>query len=57
MYLRYADDQLVEELNFIEITERYYAKDFKYVIGRVNLNQIFDHKDRITSDGAFIAVI
>lgn len=57
VYLRYTDDTLVERLAFREISERYYAPDFKYVIGRVNLTNIYAHKDHIAEDGAFVAAI
>ncbi len=57
VYLRYTDDQLIEKLNFSEITERYYAADFKYVIGHINLQQIAAHKADLDQDGNFIAEI
>jgi len=57
VYLRYTDDQLVEKLNFTEIIERYYAPDFKYVIGTLNLNQIIEHRDAVHQDGVFLAGI
>jgi len=57
VYLRYTDDQLIEKLNFSEITERYYAADFKYVIGSINLQQIAAHKADLDQEGNFIAEI
>ncbi len=57
VYLRYTDDQLIEKLNFSEITERYYAADFKYVIGHINLQQIAAHKADLDQEGNFIAEI
>lgn len=57
VYLRYTDDQLIEKLNFSEITERYYAADFKYVIGHINLQQIAAHKADLDREGNFIAEI
>jgi len=57
VYLRYTDDQLIEKLNFSEITERYYAADFKYVIGYINLQQIAAHKADLDQEGNFIAEI
>jgi len=57
VYLRYTDDQLIEKLNFNEITERYYAADFKYVIGHINLQQIAAHKADLGQEGNFIAEI
>jgi len=57
VYLRYTDDTLIEKLNFSEITERYYASDFKYVIGHINLQQIAAHKADLDQEGNFIAEI
>jgi homoserine dehydrogenase len=57
VYLRYTDDTLIEKLNFSEITERYYAPDFKYVIGHINLQQIAAHKADLDQEGNFIAEI
>lgn len=57
VYLRYEDDLLIEKLNFSEITERYYAADFKYVIGYINLQQIVAHKADLNKEGNFIAEI
>lgn len=57
VYLRYEDDLLIEKLNFSEITERYYAADFKYVIGYINLQQIAAHKADLKKEGNFIAEI
>lgn len=57
VYLRYEDDSLVEKLGFTKIIERYYAPDFKYVIGTINLKKITDLKSEINKTGNFIAEI
>ncbi|WP_257656758.1 homoserine dehydrogenase [Parapedobacter lycopersici] len=57
VYLRYEDDELINKLEFSSITERYYAQDFKYIIGRVNLGNILKNKESINSNGVFIAEI
>lgn len=57
VYLRYSDESLVERLGFSVISERYNASDFKYVVGRLNLDHIYRHKDRIVADGAFVVVM
>lgn len=57
VYLRYEEDNLIEKLGFTEIIERYYAPDFKYIIGTINLKQITAHKDEINQIGNFIAEI
>lgn len=57
VYLRYEDDALIEQLGFREISERFYAKDFKYVIGKIDLNNIIAMADTINKPGVFIAEI
>lgn len=57
VYLRYEDDSLVEKLAFTKIIERYYAPDFKYVIGTINLQKITELKSEINQLGNFIAEI
>ncbi|MGY3055577.1 homoserine dehydrogenase [Pedobacter sp. UYEF25] len=55
VYLRYADDDLVERLEFEEISERYAAKNFKYVIGTIKLTNLIKHRDLLLDKDTFIA--
>ncbi|MGZ3757449.1 MAG: homoserine dehydrogenase [Mucilaginibacter sp.] len=55
VYLRYDDDELVKALNFIHIHERYYSDDYKYIIGKINLQSIIDNQQLIANNNAFIA--
>ncbi|PPK99723.1 homoserine dehydrogenase [Parapedobacter indicus] len=57
VYLRYEDEQLIETLGFSSISERFYANNFKYVIGKVNLGNILKNRDAVNRDGVFIAEI
>lgn len=57
VYLRYDDEKLIEKLGFTSISERYYAQDFKYIIGKINLSNILENKDMINRNGIFIAEI
>lgn len=57
VYLRYDHERIIEKLGFTSISERYYAQDFKYVIGKINLRHILENKDQIGQEGAFIAEI
>lgn len=57
VYLRYEDEQLIETLGFSSVSERFYAANFKYVIGKVNLRNLLKHRDAINRDGVFIAEI
>lgn len=57
VYFRYEDDSLIEKLNFKEVTERFYAPDFKYIIGNVELSDLIANQDLLNNDGIFIAEI
>ena len=57
VYLRYDDEKLIEKLGFTSISERYYAQEFKYVIGKINISNILKNKDAINQKGVFIAEI
>jgi homoserine dehydrogenase len=55
VYLRYEDEHLVEALNFINIKERYYSGTYKYVIGKINLQDLINNQSQIAADKAFVA--
>lgn len=55
IYLRYDDESLVEALNFEHIQERYYSGNYKFVIGKINLQNLIDNQTRISESKAFIA--
>ncbi|MDB5115075.1 MAG: hom [Mucilaginibacter sp.] len=55
VYLRYEDERLVEALNFINIKERYYSGTYKYVIGKINLQDLINNQSQIAADKAFVA--
>src|SRR6195952_1686346 len=50
VYLRYEDDSLVEALNFKHIHERYHSDNYKFVIGKVNLQNIINNQQFIAND-------
>ena len=55
IYLRYDNESLVEALDFISIHERYYSGDYKFIIGRVNLQSLVNNQELIAHSGAFVA--
>jgi homoserine dehydrogenase len=55
IYLRYDDESLVEALNFIHIKERYYSGGYKFVIGKINLQNLIDYQELINQHKAFVA--
>jgi homoserine dehydrogenase len=54
IYLRYEDDDLVDELGFEHIHERYYSGSYKFVIGKINLQKLIDNQHRMAGK-AFVA--
>lgn len=55
IYLRYEDDALVDALNFAEIHERYLSGSYKFVIGKINLQNLIDNEHLLTENKAFVA--
>ncbi|MFA6087506.1 homoserine dehydrogenase [Mucilaginibacter sp.] len=55
IYLRYEDESLVEALDFEHIQERFYSGNYKFVIGKINLQKLIDNQQRITDNKAFVA--
>jgi len=44
IYLRYSNEQLLQDLQFFEITQQFSSKDFKYVIGKVKIEKLLELK-------------
>ncbi|RCH53592.1 homoserine dehydrogenase [Mucilaginibacter hurinus] len=55
VYLRYSDDELVDALKFEHIYERYISDSYKFVIGKINLQNLIDNQHRISANKAFVA--
>jgi len=55
VYLRYENEDVVDALNFKHIHERYHSDSYKFVIGKINLQNLIDNQSRISEDKAFIA--
>jgi len=55
IYLRYEDEDLVEALNFEYIHERFYSGSYKFVTGKINLQNLIDNQHRIFNNKAFVA--
>jgi len=55
IYLRYENDGLLDALNFKHIHERYYSDNYKFVIGKINLQNIINNQQLITDSKAFVA--
>ena len=55
IYLRYYNESLVDALSFSHIHERYYSGGYKFVIGKINLQNLIDNHRLIEKSKAFIA--
>ncbi|RYY07260.1 MAG: homoserine dehydrogenase, partial [Sphingobacteriaceae bacterium] len=56
IYMRYTNENLVETLNFVHISERFYSEKFKFITGIIKLQNLIDNQHRISADKAFIAI-
>jgi len=54
VYLRYNDDTILEKLDFLKVSERYYARAFKYIIGDINLESLIANKALLDADNSFV---
>ncbi|WP_156307699.1 homoserine dehydrogenase [Sphingobacterium endophyticum] len=57
VYFRYEDEDVLENITFANISERFYSDDHKYVIGTINLQEIIEKRDLIHQQGNFLAEI
>lgn len=55
VYLRFNSPELLDKINFVDISENYISKNYRYVVGTITVDEIFKKKDLILEDGAFIA--
>jgi len=57
IYFRYRDDNDMKKLRFNEITESFVGKEYKYIIGTVNLERLYDLREELPDINGFIVVI
>jgi homoserine dehydrogenase len=55
VYIRYADERIIDQLQIEQIVERFSRNDYKYVIGTVSLENLLKHKDILEDQDVFIA--
>ena len=55
IYIRYKNDELIDQLNFDFISEKHESVESKYILGGIKISELIAKKDLIDSDGAFIA--
>ena len=56
IYLRYFDEKLVDDLAFEHIRERFYSENFKFITGKIKLQNLISQQHRISENNAFIAI-
>ena len=49
IYLRYYEEHNLNQFQFEKITERYYGKDFSYVIGTIKISNLLKIKDYLNT--------
>jgi len=54
IYLRYSSKQLLKQIPFSSISEKFSGKDFRYVIGFVKLETLLDSQDQLRQADAFL---
>lgn len=54
IYLRYADEKVRELFGFEEVSEYFSSKNYKYVIGTINLQRLYDLREQLRNLDVFI---
>jgi homoserine dehydrogenase len=49
VYFRYYDEKNLNHFRFERITEKYFGKDFNYVIGNIKLDELLANKEKLNS--------
>ncbi|MGH2624615.1 MAG: homoserine dehydrogenase, partial [Sphingobacterium sp.] len=57
VYFKYEDEDVLENINFINISERFHSEEHKYIIGIINLQEIIEKRYLIHQKGNFLAEI
>lgn len=55
LYIRYLNDDLINNINFEYISEQHKSTELNYVLGGVKISELIKNKEAILKDGAFIA--
>ncbi|MFQ3575574.1 MAG: homoserine dehydrogenase [Cytophagales bacterium] len=49
VYFRYYDEKNLNHFQFEKITEKYFGKDYNYVIGNIKLDNLISNKEKLNS--------
>ncbi|WP_353134915.1 homoserine dehydrogenase [Pseudopedobacter sp.] len=55
IYLRFNTSDLLDKIDFLDISENYSSKDYHYIIGTLTIDELILKKEIILNDGAFVA--
>lgn len=55
VYIRYNNDELINNLNFEFIAEQHKSMELKYILGGIKISELMSKKQEILDDGAFLA--
>jgi len=55
LYIRYINEDLINNIRFEYISEHHKSTDFNYVLGGVKISELILNKEAILKDGAFLA--
>ena len=57
VYFRYNTAEDLKHIVFDEISEKYTGKDYHYVVGKLNLEQLIANRDYILKHKLFISLV
>jgi homoserine dehydrogenase len=57
VYLRYNHEEDLKQIPFQEVTEKYASRDYKYIIGKVNLQVLIANKSYILNNHLFLSLV
>lgn len=55
VYLRYTDQNIIKELAFSSIIEQYSSPNFNYIVGMVNIENIYQNRSLLNNKDVFLA--
>ena len=57
VYLRYNHEEDLKQIPFQEVTEKYASRDYKYIIGKVNLQVLIANKSYILNNHLLLSLV
>lgn len=57
VYFRYSKPKDIELLSFIDVSETYKSNEYNYIIGKLTLSSLIQHKNYLKENKLFIALV